>query len=135
MWPQQHPIGKKWKEGDKSTYKPKYEKEGKEWGSSKQVEAPKPKTSSIECFKCKERGHIQWDCPNKRAMIIVNGKYNSEDDEEDNEMPPLEDISNVEEDLKEVDYKDFLVVKRTLSTQTSRKRWTMWQHFPCKMSS
>ena len=51
-------------------------------------------------------------------MIIVNGEYDSKDDEEDNEMPSLEDASDVEEDLKEVNYNDFLVVRCTLSTQT-----------------
>ena len=61
---------------------------------------------------------MQRDCPNKRAMIIVNGEYNSEDNEEDNEILPLEDASDVKEDLKEVDCKDFLIVRCTMSTQT-----------------
>ena len=59
---------------------------------------------------------MQRDCPNKRAMIIVNGEYDSKDDEEDNEMPPLEDASDIEGDLKEIDYKDFLVTRHTTST-------------------
>ena len=64
---------------------------------------------------------MQRDCPNKRAMIIVNGEYNSEEEEEGDEMPPLEDASDVEEDLKNADYKDFLAARHTLSTQTKVK--------------
>ena len=51
-------------------------------------------------------------------MILVNGEYDSEEEEEDDEMPSLEDVSDVEEDLKNADYKAFLVTRRTLSTQT-----------------
>ena len=47
---------------------------------------------------------MQRDYPNKRKLIIINGEYDSEDDEQDDNMPPLEDASDVEEDLKEVDY-------------------------------
>ena len=48
----------KWKESEKSTSKPKFEKKGKEGRSSKQAEVLKLKTRSIKCFKYKERGHM-----------------------------------------------------------------------------
>ena len=33
------------------------------------------KTSEIECFTCKGRGHMKKDCPNKRTMLITaNGE-------------------------------------------------------------
>ncbi|XP_044428442.1 uncharacterized protein [Triticum aestivum] len=36
------------------------------------------KTSEIECFTCKGRGHMKKDCPNKRTMLITeNGEYES----------------------------------------------------------
>ena len=33
-------------------------------------------------------------------------------------MPPLKDVSNIDDELKEVDYKDFLITRCTLSAQT-----------------
>ena len=48
----------KWKESEKSTSKPKFEKKGKEGRSSKQAEVLKLKTRSIKCFKYKGRGHM-----------------------------------------------------------------------------
>ena len=57
---------------------------------------PKPtRTRDIQCFNCKGRGHYANECINKRTMIIKGDEIVSEIDSED-EMPPLEDCSDVE---------------------------------------
>ena len=56
-----------------------------------------PSTSrnrDIKCEKCQGRGHIASECPNKRLMVInAQGEIETKDEqeEEDDEMPPLED--------------------------------------------
>ena len=76
------------------------------------------RSSSIECFKCKGRGHYMKDCPNKRTLIINQlGQYDSESDKED---APLETDQNEHDDELgdefEIEYEhgDSLICKRTL---------------------
>jgi hypothetical protein len=70
----------------------------------------------IKCFKCSGVGHIASQCPNKRTMIIrADGGYEtgSEKDEEETEMPPLEDASDVEY----AESGSVLVIRRALNMQ------------------
>ncbi|RDX87859.1 hypothetical protein CR513_30616, partial [Mucuna pruriens] len=54
------------------------------------------RSRDIKCFKCQGVRHISSQCPNKRAMIMMdNGEVESESSSDD-EMSPLEDCSDVE---------------------------------------
>ena len=49
----------------------------------------------IKCFKCRGTGHIASECVNKRAMVLRdNGEIVTEDETEENKIPPLEDIKD-----------------------------------------
>ena len=59
------------------------------------------------------RGHIARECPNRKTIILKDGDFESESKKKsDDEMPPLEDCSDVEYARG-----DNLVVQRTLSVQ------------------
>ncbi|RDX87082.1 hypothetical protein CR513_31494, partial [Mucuna pruriens] len=36
------------------------------------------KSSNLKCFKCLGKGHIAYQCPNKRSMIMVNLGHSSQ---------------------------------------------------------
>lgn len=60
------------------------------------AKASTDRSRDIECFKCLGRGHIVNQCPNRNVMIL---KYNREietESETNDDMPPLEDVSEVE---------------------------------------
>src|SRR5262249_8670416 len=79
-------------------------------------EDARPKCRDIKCFKCKGHGHIASQCPNKRAMVIIdNGDIVSISDDDDDETPPLKDCSDVE--LEEPVRGDMLVTRCALSIQ------------------
>ena len=81
----------------------------------------KPSTSNdsmrnrdIRCFRCQGRGHIASQCPNKRVMVLrEDGEYETDEESEDNSMPPLED-DDVEEFAIEG---PLLVARRALNMQ------------------
>ena len=51
----------------------------------------------IKCFKCQGRGHIASECVNQRVMVLRdNGEIVTEDEMEENEIPPLEDVEDEE---------------------------------------
>ncbi|RDX78986.1 hypothetical protein CR513_40647, partial [Mucuna pruriens] len=54
------------------------------------------RSHDIKCFKCQGVEHIASQCPNKRVVIMMdNGEAESESSSDD-EMPPLEDCSDME---------------------------------------
>ncbi|RDY03354.1 hypothetical protein CR513_13076, partial [Mucuna pruriens] len=54
------------------------------------------RSRDIKCFGCQGVEHITSQCPNKRAMIMMDiGEVESESSSDD-KMPPLEDCSDVE---------------------------------------
>ena len=71
------------------------------------------RSCDILCFKCQSLGHISSQCPNKRVMITLeNGEIQSE--EEDNvDMPPLEECTDEDEEIL-ADQGQALVVLRAL---------------------
>ena len=78
------------------------------------------KSSSLECFKCKGKGHFMRDCPNKRVMVInALGQYESESETEEND-PTLAIEDDLGEDNNEIEYEqgEVLICKRALSVQT-----------------
>ncbi|RDY03704.1 hypothetical protein CR513_12681, partial [Mucuna pruriens] len=73
------------------------------------------RSHDIKCFRCQGVGYIAFQCPNKRAMSMLdNGEIESESSSDD-EMPPLEDCSDVE--VAKLVNGDILVTRRALSIQ------------------
>ncbi|XP_057418510.1 uncharacterized protein LOC130712707 [Lotus japonicus] len=73
------------------------------------------RSRDIKCFRCQGIGHIASECPNKRAMILLdNGDIESVSSSDD-EMPLLEDCSDVE--VAEPVHGNLLVARRALSIQ------------------
>lgn len=73
------------------------------------------RSRDIKCFRCQGIGHIASECPNKRAMILLdNGDIESVSSSDD-EMPLLEDCSDVE--VAEPVHGNLLVTRRALSIQ------------------
>lgn len=58
---------------------------------------PKARNRDIKCFHCLGVGHIASQCPNKRTMIArANGEVETESDNGDEQMPPLDDACDRE---------------------------------------
>jgi len=71
------------------------------------------RSRDIKCLKCQGVRHIASQCPNKRAMILLdNGDIESESSSGD-EIPPLENYSDV--DVVEPINGDVLVTRRVLN--------------------
>ncbi|PKI75357.1 hypothetical protein CRG98_004241 [Punica granatum] len=104
-----------------SKWTSKFEGAGPKWAGSKQEEkakgdkpAVKPSSESMErgnsssqpqrncdikCFRCLDSDHYASQCPNKRAMIMLdNGEIESADEHESDadSIPSLEDADDVE---------------------------------------
>ncbi|XP_045821849.1 uncharacterized protein LOC123914712 [Trifolium pratense] len=98
--------------------------ESKEDARDKNSSAPlkgKLETSSssrsrdMNCYRCKGIGHYAVDCPNKRAMTLLdNGDIKSEGSNDDG-VPSLEDCSDV--DVAEPVSGEVLVTRRALNMQ------------------
>ena len=111
------------KKDEKTPFKPKAEgTKPKEGGSSHdkgKSEKSQKRNRDIKCFKCLGRGHISSQCPNKRVMILrEDGDVETEGESDDDEMPPLEDASDVEVAYP-VDGR-LLVARRALSVQVKK---------------
>ncbi|RDX92379.1 hypothetical protein CR513_25498, partial [Mucuna pruriens] len=76
------------------------------------------RSHDTKCFRCQGVEHIASQCPNKRAMIMLdNGEVESESLSDD-EMPPLEDCSDVE--VAELVDGVVLITRHALSIQTKK---------------
>ncbi|KAJ4715126.1 Transposon Ty3-I Gag-Pol polyprotein [Melia azedarach] len=106
-----------WKD-NKITSKPKEEPKQKDFivvSKSKIETEVSSKSGEVECFRCQGFGHIAFQCPNKRVIIVLeNGKIESASSSKD-EMPPLVDYSDIE--IVEPVHGDLLITRRTLSIQ------------------
>ena len=72
------------------------------------------RSRDIKCFRCLGYGHIASQCPNKRAMVMRgNGVETDEESNDEDEMPPLEDCSDVELPTEG----QLLVTRRALNVQ------------------
>ncbi|XP_038976183.1 uncharacterized protein LOC120107097 [Phoenix dactylifera] len=105
-------------QNNKSVSKPREDAKAKN-----SIAAPKGKMETnspsrsrdIKYFRCQGVGHIASQCPNKRAMILLdNGDIESVSSSDD-DMPPLEDCSDVE--VAEPVVGDVLVTRRALNMQ------------------
>ncbi|RDY10229.1 hypothetical protein CR513_05284, partial [Mucuna pruriens] len=54
------------------------------------------RSRDIKCFDCQGVGHIASQCLNKRAMIMMDNEEIESKGSSDDEMPPLEDCSDIE---------------------------------------
>ena len=45
-----------------------------------------PRPSTIQCFRCHAKGHVASECPNKRTIIDFCDGYNTEDEDEGEEI-------------------------------------------------
>ena len=71
------------------------------------------KTRDIKCFRWLGSSHIASQCPNKRATILKdNGEITSEESEDGDSMPSLDDASDCEYAV----IGEALVVMRELNT-------------------
>ncbi|RDX66933.1 hypothetical protein CR513_54246, partial [Mucuna pruriens] len=73
------------------------------------------RSRDIKCFKCQGVRHIASQCLHKRAMDMLNNGEIESESSSDDEMPPLEDYSDVEV-AKSVNG-DILVTRCALSIQ------------------
>ena len=68
----------------------------------------------IKCFKCKGRGHIASQCPNKRVMVVRdNSEIETNNESDCDSMPSLKDVDDEEYPVQG----ELLVARRALSVQ------------------
>ena len=120
--PSQNPSTSAWKSNNwkrdekQPMVKPKIEQkqEVTSHGNQGKSDSSTSQNHDIKCFKCQGRGHIASQCPNKRVMVLRdNGEIETEHEDDNESMPPLEDVDDVEYAV----HGDLLVARRALSTQ------------------
>ncbi|XP_065874792.1 uncharacterized protein [Euphorbia lathyris] len=79
------------------------------------------RTREIVCFKCQGRGHYARECSNQKAMVMKHGELisESESEHESDDMPTLEDCSDIEEVDSKGGHGVNLVTRRTLKMGVS----------------
>lgn len=82
------------------------------------VNAP-TKHRDVKCFKCLGLGHISSQCPNRKIMFLRDDGGIESQESEDEEIPKLEDCSDVEVELPAQG--EALVVRRVLNVQEKIK--------------
>ncbi|RDY04058.1 hypothetical protein CR513_12265, partial [Mucuna pruriens] len=85
------------------------------------------RSHDIKCFKCQGVEHIASQCPNKKAMIMMDNGEVESDSSSDDEMPPLEDCSDVE--VAEPVDGVVLVTGCALNIQPKEDRWMFKMSF------
>ncbi|KAH9717069.1 hypothetical protein KPL71_021686 [Citrus sinensis] len=76
---------------------PKLRSEPSKHNTQGNTVSPIIRNRNIKCFKCQGKGHIASECVNKRVMVLQDsGEIVTEDETEENEMPPLEDVEDEE---------------------------------------
>ncbi|KAH9658281.1 Endonuclease [Citrus sinensis] len=76
---------------------PKLRSEPSKHNTQGNTVTPTIRNRDIKCFKCQGRGHIASECVNKRVIVLWdNGEIVTEDETEENEIPPLEDVEDEE---------------------------------------
>ena len=101
-----------------SPWKPNWKKDikGKEEASTKikgKIDSQPSRNREIKCFKCLGAGHIAFQSPNKRTMVIRdNGELATESESES--MPSLEDADD--EGIVYLDVGEILVTRRALNS-------------------
>lgn len=73
------------------------------------------RSRDIKCFRCQAVGHIASQCLNKRILIVSDNGDIEIEGSSDDEMPTLEDCSDVE--VAELVHGVALVTRRALSIQ------------------
>ncbi|KAM7469534.1 hypothetical protein LguiA_007717 [Lonicera macranthoides] len=106
-----------WKKEERPTMSKPKAKQKQEMGSNRnqgKIDSSTSRNRDIKCFKCQGRGHIANQCPNKRVMVIRdNGDIETEDEDDNDSMPPLEDVDEEEYAVQG----ELLVARRSLSMQ------------------
>ena len=94
---------------------PKLRSEPSKHNTQGNTVTPTIRNRDIKCFKCQGKGHIASKCVNQRVMVLRdNGEIITEDEMEENEIPPLE---NVEDEQYIAPGELTLVAMRALNVQ------------------
>ncbi|KAA3463676.1 mutant gag-pol polyprotein [Gossypium australe] len=90
-----------------------------ESSKGKSVDNVQTRSRDIKCFKCQGRGRIASQCPNRNTMVVLpNGEVELEEEVKKNE-DDVENPSDNEDELEFAVEGEMLVVKRSLSVQSS----------------
>ena len=124
--PSQNPSTSAWKSNNwkrdekQPMVKPKIEQkqEVTSHGNQGKSDSSMSRNRDIKCFKCQGRGHIASQCPNKRVMVLRdNGEIETDDEDEIESMPPLEDADDEEYAAQG----ELLVARRALNMQVKEE--------------